>query len=274
MGCVASLKDACGEDWRQRLEALATATQDFYLSLSPRGLYQIRIPSCFGCKYSILYSDSVVWKWYYSQWVLYLIATDPGTITRVQGVGFSSPKTRVVTHMILQTRCRVRYFSGPNLYKLVSHVLPVPSSSKFGDPNCTIYYLGYPLGRFAELKQRQPACQVGVIVKITGWMRRTFTCKINLHDSRQLNSRADSISCSAQCYRVEVTDFWFLISCSAQHCVPSSRNQSVLRTRQDQYQSRDSRQNQSSTPKQVKSIYHECYSQFAWSAAHLLGVQS
>jgi hypothetical protein len=26
-----------------------------------------------------------------------VIATDPGTITRVQGVGFSSPKTRVVT---------------------------------------------------------------------------------------------------------------------------------------------------------------------------------
>jgi hypothetical protein len=28
-----------------------------------------------------------------------VIATDPGTITRVQGVGFSSPKTRVVTDL-------------------------------------------------------------------------------------------------------------------------------------------------------------------------------
>jgi hypothetical protein len=28
---------------------------------------------------------------------MYVIATDPGTITRVQGVGFLSPKTRVVT---------------------------------------------------------------------------------------------------------------------------------------------------------------------------------
>jgi hypothetical protein len=41
--------------------------------------------------YFILYSIFVVWKWYY------VIATDPGTITRVQGVGFLSPKTRVVT---------------------------------------------------------------------------------------------------------------------------------------------------------------------------------
>jgi hypothetical protein len=38
-GCVASLKDVCGEDRWWRLEALATATQDFHMSFSPRGLY-------------------------------------------------------------------------------------------------------------------------------------------------------------------------------------------------------------------------------------------
>jgi hypothetical protein len=38
-GCVASLKDACGEDRGWRLEALVTTAQDFYLSFSPRSLY-------------------------------------------------------------------------------------------------------------------------------------------------------------------------------------------------------------------------------------------
>jgi hypothetical protein len=48
-GCDASLKDACGEGRGWRLEALVTAARDFYLSLSPRGLYWNRIPRCFGC---------------------------------------------------------------------------------------------------------------------------------------------------------------------------------------------------------------------------------
>jgi uncharacterized membrane protein len=38
-GCIASLKGACAEDRGRKPEALATATQDFYLSFSPRGLY-------------------------------------------------------------------------------------------------------------------------------------------------------------------------------------------------------------------------------------------
>jgi hypothetical protein len=44
---------------------------------------------------------------------------------------------------------------------------------------CIIYYLGYPLGRFADLKHRQLARQVGVIIT-TGRIRRTLVNKINL----------------------------------------------------------------------------------------------
>jgi hypothetical protein len=43
----------------------------------------------------------------------------------------------------------------------------------------TIYYLGYPLGRFAGPKHRQLARQVGVIIT-TGRIRRTLVNKINL----------------------------------------------------------------------------------------------
>jgi hypothetical protein len=43
----------------------------------------------------------------------------------------------------------------------------------------TIYYLGYPLGRFAGLKHRQLAHRVGVIIT-TGRTRRTLVNKINL----------------------------------------------------------------------------------------------
>jgi hypothetical protein len=59
--------------------------------------------------------------------------------------------------------------------------LRIPSSSRSPDhdPHCTIYYFRYPLGRFAGLKHRQLACQVGVI--ITTWrIRRTLVNKINL----------------------------------------------------------------------------------------------
>jgi hypothetical protein len=59
--------------------------------------------------------------------------------------------------------------------------LSTPSSSRTPDhdPHRTIYYLGYPLGRFAGLKHRQLACQVGVIIT-TRRIRRTLVNKINL----------------------------------------------------------------------------------------------
>jgi hypothetical protein len=56
---------------------------------------------------------------------------------------------------------------------------PSSSWSPYHDPHCTIYYLGYPIGRFAGLKHRQLAHQVGVIIT-TGRIRRTLVNKINL----------------------------------------------------------------------------------------------
>jgi hypothetical protein len=47
------------------------------------------------------------------------------------------------------------------------------------DPHRTIYYLGYPLCRFAGLKHRQLVRQVGVIIT-TGRIRRTIVNEINL----------------------------------------------------------------------------------------------
>jgi hypothetical protein len=59
--------------------------------------------------------------------------------------------------------------------------LCIPSSSRSldHDPHRTIYYLGYPLGRFAGLKHQQLARQVGVIIT-TRRIRRTLINKINL----------------------------------------------------------------------------------------------
>jgi hypothetical protein len=56
--------------------------------------------------------------------------------------------------------------------------LRIPSSSRSPghDPHRTIYYLGYPLGRFAGLKHRQLARQVGVIIT-TGRIRRTLATR-------------------------------------------------------------------------------------------------
>jgi hypothetical protein len=147
--------------------------------------------------------------------------------------------------------------------------LRIPSSSRSPDHDrhSTIYYLGYPLSRFASLKHRQLARQVGVIIT-TGRIRRTFTSKINLHGSQ---SGADSISCCAQCSRVEVAYFQFddTSLCS------SDRSQSALclhnRTRRDQHRSRDGQAEHSSISKQVKCEY---YSQFAGSAGRLLGSKS
>jgi hypothetical protein len=58
----------------------------------------------------------------------------------------------------------------------VSLCIPSSSRSPDHDPHRTIYYLGDPLGRFAGLKHRQLARQVGVIIT-TGRIRGT---KINL----------------------------------------------------------------------------------------------
>jgi hypothetical protein len=56
---------------------------------------------------------------------------------------------------------------------------PSSSRSPDHDPYRTIYYLGCPLGRFAGLKHRQLARQVGVIIT-TGKIRRTLVNKMNI----------------------------------------------------------------------------------------------
>jgi hypothetical protein len=56
---------------------------------------------------------------------------------------------------------------------------PSSSRSPDHDPHHPIYYLRKPLGRFAGLKHRQLARQVGVIIT-TGRIRRTLVNKINL----------------------------------------------------------------------------------------------
>jgi hypothetical protein len=67
--------------------------------------------------------------------------------------------------------------------------LRIPSSSRSPDhdPHRTIYYLGYPLGRFAILTHRQLARQVGVIIT-TGRIRRTLVNKINLDSPRSIEA--------------------------------------------------------------------------------------
>jgi hypothetical protein len=89
--------------------------------------------------------------------------------------------------------------------------LRIPSSSRSPnhDPHRTIYYLGYPLGRFAGLKHRQLARQVGVIIT-TGQTRRTLINKINLlvnsprsiEASRLAPVKAESIflRCASGCF--------------------------------------------------------------------------
>jgi hypothetical protein len=89
--------------------------------------------------------------------------------------------------------------------------LRIPSSSRSPDhdPHRTIYYLGYHLGRFAGLKHRQLARQVGVIIT-TGQTRRTLINKINLlvnsprsiEASRLAPVKAESIflRCASGCF--------------------------------------------------------------------------
>jgi hypothetical protein len=77
--------------------------------------------------------------------------------------------------LIPQIGHRVRHLGGSNLYK--SRV-PCPCAYlrvlglSITILHRTIYYLGYPLGRLADLKHRQLACQVGVIIT-TGRIQRT-----------------------------------------------------------------------------------------------------
>jgi hypothetical protein len=90
----------------------------------------------------------------------------------------------------------------------VSLCIPSSSRSPDHDPRRTIYYLGYPLRRFADLKHRQLAHQVGVIIT-TGRIRRTLVNKINLlvdsprsiEASRLIPVKAESIFLRrASCY--------------------------------------------------------------------------
>jgi hypothetical protein len=77
--------------------------------------------------------------------------------------------------LIPQTGCRVRHIGNPNLYKSCVSC-PCAYLRVLGLP---VYYLGYPLGRFAGLKHRELARQVGVIIT-TERIRRTLVNKINL----------------------------------------------------------------------------------------------
>jgi hypothetical protein len=82
----------------------------------------------------------------------------------------------------LQTGRRVHHLGNPNLYK---SCVPCPCTylRVLGLPitilHSIIYYLRYPLGRFAGLNHRQLAHQVGVIIT-TGRIRRTLVNKINI----------------------------------------------------------------------------------------------
>jgi hypothetical protein len=57
--------------------------------------------------------------------------------------------------------------------------IPLSSRSPDHDPHRTVYYLGYPLGRFAGLKHGQLERHVGEIIT-TERIRRTLVNKINL----------------------------------------------------------------------------------------------
>jgi hypothetical protein len=84
--------------------------------------------------------------------------------------------------LIPQIGRRARHLGSPNLYKSCVSC-PCAYLRVLGLPitilHRTIYYLGYPLGRFASLKHRQLARQVGVIIT-TGRIRMTLVNKINL----------------------------------------------------------------------------------------------
>jgi hypothetical protein len=117
--------------------------------------------------------------------------------------------------------------------------LRIPSSSRSPDhdPHRTIYYLGYSLGRFAGLKQRQLACQLGVIIT-TGRIRRTLVNKINLlvdsprsiEASRLAPVKAESIflrrTASARHAARREARRRLLRLCRASECLGTSRSSS------------------------------------------------
>jgi hypothetical protein len=80
--------------------------------------------------------------------------------------------------------------------------LRIPSSSRSPnhDPYRTIYYLGYPRGRFAGLKHRQLARQVGLIIT-TGRIRMTLIIKINLLDDTDSHMDNYSTTSNSQAWR-------------------------------------------------------------------------
>jgi hypothetical protein len=96
--------------------------------------------------------------------------------------------------------------------------LRIPSSSRSPDhdPHRTIYYLGYPIGRFAGLKHQQLARQVGVIIT-TGQFRRTLVNKINI-----LVDSPRSIEAS----RLATVKAEYIFLCRASGCFGTSRGSS------------------------------------------------
>jgi hypothetical protein len=98
----------------------------------------------------------------------------------------------------------------------VSLCIPSSSRSPDHDPHRTIYYLGYPLGRFAGLKHRQLARQVGVIIA-TGRIRRTLVNNINL-----LVDSSRSIKAS----RLAPVKAESIFLCRASGCLGTSRGSS------------------------------------------------
>jgi hypothetical protein len=87
---------------------------------------------------------------------------------------------RGASYLTPQTGRRARHLGSLNLYKscvLCPLLIPSSARSPDHDPRRTIYCLGYPLGRFAGLKHRQLARQVGVIIT-TGRRRTSWSTSI------------------------------------------------------------------------------------------------
>jgi hypothetical protein len=108
------------------------------------------------------------------------------------GGHLNQPNTkRKAPYLIPQTGRRVCHLGGPNLYKscvlcpcTYLQVLSLPITIL----HHTIYYLRYPLGRFAGLKHRQLARQVGVIIT-TRRIRRTLSSPKSIYSTTSKSSR-------------------------------------------------------------------------------------
>jgi hypothetical protein len=116
--------------------------------------------------------------------------------------------------------------------------LCIPSSprSPDHDPHRTIYYIGYPLGRFAGLKHRQLARQVGVIIT-TGRIRRTLIIKINLLDDADSHMDKYSTTGNSQAQR-NSTRNRLCVTCSSLHPKRRSTCHSQHHERGDDFESK------------------------------------